>query len=435
MNYNFVSFAGIFILMVFAWAFSTDRKVVNWRVIGWGLALQLLFGLFIFKLPAGANFFIFLNEILVRVLSVANEGAKFLFGVLAVPPGTAGSNGEQSIGWIFVFQALPTIIFFASLMAILYYIGVMPWFVKIFSKAFTRLMKISGAEALCTSSNIFVGIEAMTTIRPYIDKMTRSELCTILTAGMATIASTVLALYVYILQGEFPMIAGHLVSATILSAPAAVIMSKLLMPETESPETLGIDVQPHYERESSIIEATINGANAGLKLALGIVALLISFLGLVALFDLVLVGIGGNINEAAGINIDWSLAGLLGYIFYPFTLVIGVPPSDAFEIAKLIGERSVLTETKSYMDLAVLLSKGTLNDPRSAYLATYALCGFAHVASLAIFVGGTAALAPKRIGDLSAVGPRALLAATLACLMTAAVAGVFYSGGSILLGK
>jgi CNT family concentrative nucleoside transporter len=408
---------------------------VNWRVIIWGLAMQFLFAAFIFILPAGSKFFLFINEILVKVLSVANEGAKFLFGVLAIPPGANGPNGEQSLGWIFVFQALPTIIFFASLMGILYYIGIMPWFIKIFSKAFTKLMKISGAEALCTSSNIFVGIEAMTTIRPYLERMTRSELCTILTAGMATIASTVLALYVYILQNEFPMIAGHLVSATILSAPAAVIMSKLLMPETESPETLGIDVKPHYDKESSIIEATINGANAGMKLALGIVALLISFLGLVALFDLVLVEIGGNINDAAGINIDWSLAGLLGYIFYPFTLVIGVPPSDAIEIAKLIGERSVLTETKSYMDLAVLLSKGTLQNPRSAYLATYALCGFAHVASLAIFVGGTAALAPKRIKDLSAVGPRALLAATLACLMTAAVAGVFYTGGSILLGE
>lgn len=435
MNYNLVSLAGIFILMAFAWLLSTDRKVVNWRVVIWGLALQLVFAFFIFVVPAGADFFLFLNNTIVKVLSVANEGAKFLFGVLAVLPGTTGPNGEQSLGFIFVFQALPTIIFFASLMGILYYIGVMPWFIKIFSKAFTKLMKISGAEALCTSSNIFVGIEAMTTIRPYLEKMTRSELCTILTAGMATIASTVLALYVLILQGEFPMIAGHLISATILSAPAAVIMSKLLMPETESPETLGMDVKPHYEKESSLIEATINGANAGLKLALAIVALLISFLGLVALFDLVLVGIGGHINTAAGIQIDWSLAGLLGYIFYPFTLVIGVPPSDAFEIAKLIGERAVVTETKSYMDLAVLLSKDALHDPRSAFLATYALCGFAHVASLAIFVGGTAALAPKRIKDLSAVGPRALLAATLACLMTASVAGVFYTGGSILLGK
>ncbi|MBI4843965.1 MAG: nucleoside transporter [Nitrospirae bacterium] len=435
MNYNFVSFAGIFILMAFAWCFSTDRKVVNWRVIIWGTALQLLFALFVFIIPAGTSLFLFLNDTVVKVLSVANEGAKFLFGVLAYPPGTTGPNGEQSLGFIFVFQALPTIIFFASLMSILYYIGVMPWFIKIFSRAFTKLMKISGAEALCTSSNIFVGIEAMTTIRPHLEKMTRSELCTILTAGMATIASTVFALYVLILQNKFPTIAGHLISASILSAPAAVIMSKLLMPESEKPVTLGIDVAPYYEKESSIIEATINGANAGLKLAAGVGALLISFLGLAALVNLMLGGIGGNINSLAGIGMDWSLTGLLGYLFYPFTLIIGVPPSDAFEISKLIGERAVLTETKSYIDLSILLAGNALHDPRSAFLATYALCGFAHIASLAIFVGGTAALAPGRIKDLSAVGPRALIAATLACLMTAAVAGTFFSGSSILLGK
>jgi len=311
----------------------------------------------------------------------------------------------------------------------------MSWLIKIFARIFTTLMKVSGAEALCTSSNIFVGIESATTVRPYLDRMTRSELCTILTAGMATIASTVLAIYILILQKQFPTIAGHLVSASFLSAPAAIIMSKILLPETESPETLGMDVKPFYKKESSIIEAIINGANAGLKLAVGVVALLIAFLGLVALVDFIFTGAGSKISGIVNINIDWSLKGLLGYIFYPFTLIIGVPPSDAFEISKIIGERAIVTETKSYMDLATLISTGALHNPRSAFLATYALCGFAHVASLAIFVGGIAALVPNRTADLSAVGPRALLAATLACLMTASVAGTFFSGGSILLGQ
>ncbi len=432
--YNLVSFAGIFILMFFAWSLSTDRRVINWRVIFWGISIQLLFALFIFVVPAGTKVFLFINDVVVRVISVAGEGAKFIFGRLALPPGTKNEFGEESIGWIFAFQALPTIIFFASLMGVLYYIGLMPWLVRIFSKVFTKLMRISGAESLCTSSNIFVGIEAMTTIRPYLLRMTHSELCTILTAGMATIASSVLAIYVLILQREFPMIAGHLISASFLSAPAAVVMSKLLMPETEKPETLGVDVRPYYEKESSIIEASINGANAGLKLVGGIIALLIAFLGLVALVDLILKGLGIKINTLTGMHIDWTLKGLLGYIFYPFTLIIGVPPSDAFEIAKIIGERAVVTEAKSYMDLAGLLASNSLKDPRSAFLATYALCGFAHIASLAIFVGGTAALVPERTGDLSAVGPRALVAATLACLMTAAVAGVFFTKGSILLG-
>ncbi len=433
--YNLVSLCGIFILMFFAWTLSSDRRVINWHVIIWGLILQLVFALFIFVLPAGSSVFIFINDVLVKILDVAGAGTRFLFGRLAVPPGTVGPNGEESLGFIFVFQVVPTIVFFASLMGVLYYIGVMPWLIKIFSKVFTKLMRISGAESLCASSNIFVGIESATTIRPYLDDMTRSELCTVLTAGMATIASTVLAIYVLILHEQFPMIAGHLISASILSAPAAIIMSKLIMPETGSPVTLGVNVDPHYERESSMIEATINGANAGVKLAVGVVALLISFLGLVALTDFFLSGAGIRLNNVTGLHVDWSLTGLLGYLFYPFTLVIGVPPSDAMEIAKIIGERTVVTETKSYMDLALLLSSNTLKHPRSAFLATYALCGFAHIASLAIFVGGTAALAPKRVGDLSAVGPRALLAANLACLMTASVAGVFFSEGSILLGK
>jgi CNT family concentrative nucleoside transporter len=433
--YNLVSFAGIFILMAFAWLLSNNRRIINWRVVFWGVLIQLLFALFLFRSEKGVRLFQFINDVVVKVVSVAGEGAKFIFGRLAVPPGVTDPVWGESLGWIFAFQALPTIIFFASLMGILYYIGVMQWLIKIFSKVFTKLMRVSGAESLCTSSNIFVGIESATTIRPYLQRMTRSELCTILTAGMATIASSVLAVYVMILQNQFPTIAGHLVSASFLSAPAAIVMSKLIMPETEKPETLGMDVKPYYEKESSIIEATINGANAGLKLVGGIIALLIAFLGLVALIDLIFKGAGVKINSLSGLNIDWSLKGLLGYAFYPFTLIIGVPPSDAVEISKIIGERAIVTETKSYMDLATLIAQGALHNPRSAFIATYALCGFAHVASLAIFVGGIAALVPERTADLSSVGLRALVAATLACLMTAAVAGTFFNGNSLLLGK
>jgi len=297
-------------------------------------------------------------------------------------------------------------------------------------------MRISGAESLSVSSNIFVGIEANLTVLPYLNKMTRSELCTILAAGMSTTASSVLALYVFILQPRFPTIAGHLVSASIISAIGAIVISKLITPETERPETLGMDVKPHYEKESTIIEAIINGANEGVKMVIGIVALLLAFLGLVALVDLVFTGVGPRINGLLGLRVDWSLKGLLGYIFYPFTLLIGVPPSDAVEISKLIGERAILTEVKSYQDLAALLSSGVLKEPRSAVLAAYALNGFAHIASLAIFVGGTTALVPERTKDLSVVGLRALIAATLACLMTAAVAGTFfYEGSLIFLGR
>ncbi len=432
--YNLISFAGIFVLMAFAWLISSNKKVVNWRVILWGTILQMLFALFIFVVPAGSRVFLCINNAVVKVLGSATAGTAFLFGRLALPPGAKNEAGEGSLGFILAFQALPTIIFFASLMGVLYHIGVMPWFIKVFSRVFTRLMKISGAEALSVSSNVFVGVEANMTIRPYLGGMTRSELCTILTAGMSTTASSVMALYVFILQAKFPAIAGHLVSASVLSAIAAIVMSKLILPETQTPATLGIDVQPYHEKQSTVIEAIIQGANEGLKMVACIVALLLAFLGLVALADFLLSSAGTRINNLAGIQIDWSLKGLLGYVFCPFAIVIGVPLSDAFEIAKLIGERAVLTEIKSYQDLAALLSAGALHDPRSAVLAAYALSGFAHVASLAIFIGGTAALAPARTKDLSVVGVRAFIAATLACLMTAAVAGTFFTSNSILLG-
>jgi CNT family concentrative nucleoside transporter len=212
-------------------------------------------------------------------------------------------------------------------------------------------------------------------------------------------------------------------------------MAKILMPESDTPETLGAAVKPHYEREKTLFEAIINGANSGMKLVMGIVALLIAVLGLVALVDLFLGFAGGKINMAAGWEIDWSIKGLLGYLFFPFALVIGVPWGDAEIIAKIIGERMILTEVASYQDLAVVMGNGSLKDPRSAIIATYALCGFAHVASLAIFVGGASAIAPSRAGDLARTGFRALIAATLACLLTACVAGTFVTDQSLLLVK
>jgi CNT family concentrative nucleoside transporter len=422
---NLTSFAGIFVLMAVAWALSAHRRVVNWRVVGWGVGLQMLFAAFIFLVPAGSKFFLLVNDLVVAVLNSASAGSRFLFGALATPPGEEGS-----LGFFLAFQALPTIIFFSALVGALYYIGIMPWLIRKFASAFTRLMRISGAESLCAASNIFVGVESAMTIRPYLERMTRSELHTILAVGMASIASNVMAFYVFILKGQFPTIAGHLVSASILSAPAAVVMSKLLLPETGEPVTLGVDVKPMYEKPSSVIEATIKGANEGVKLVVGIAALLIAFLGIMSLFDSGLIWAGGHV----GLGDSLSLTSILGYVFYPFTLLIGVTPQDAMEVARIIGERVVATEVKSYQDLAVLMQQGALHDPRSAFLAAYALCGFAHVASLAIFVGGIAALVPSRTADLSALGFRALLAATLACLMTAAVAGTFYTQGSILLG-
>jgi len=430
---RWISFLGILAIIGFSWLVSLERKKVRWRIVLWGLGLQLLFALFIFVIPAGSRLFIFVNQMVVSILDSASAGTQFLFGRLALPPGSVNSAGESSIGYFLVFQALPTIVFFAALVAILYYAGIMNRIIQGFSYVFTSLMRISGAESCVAASNIFVGVEASLVVRPYLEKMTRSEINTILTCGMATIASSMLSVYTFILKPTFPMIAGHLVSASIMNAPAAIVISKLLCPETGAPETLGKNVRPGYDKEPNLFAAIINGANSGVKLIAGIMALLLAFLGLVELLNK-MIGFAGNpANSLLGINMEWSLKGLLGYLFYPFTFLIGVPWQDVPEIARIIGERIVLTEVASFQDLALLMQSGTAVEQRSIVIATYALTGFAHVASMAIFVGGVSALVPQRVKDISQMGFLALLGATLANLLTGAVAGLFYSSATILI--
>jgi len=413
--YNLVSFAGIFVLMGIAWAASKHRRRLNLRAICWGVGIQLGLGALIFHAPGSRGLFLKLNDAVLELLTAAQAGQIFLFGPL---------SRQETLGFIFAFQAVPMIIFFSALMALLYHWRIMPLIIRGFAWVFTRLMRISGAESVCTASNIFVGIESATAVQPHLNDMTPSEFCTILTAGMATVAASTMAVYVYVLGGVFATIAGHLISASLLSAPAAIVMSKLVLPETASPVTLGKTIRPHYERASGAIESIINGAMAGVKLVVGICALLVAFLGLVALVDLIL----------GAVNAGWSVGGLLGYVFRPLAVLIGVPPADAAAAGELLGQRFVATEIPAYEALAEAIRQGALHHPRSAVVIAYALCGFAHVASMAIFVGGIAALVPERRKDLAAVGPRALLAATLACLMTGAVAGAFFHGGATVLG-
>ncbi|NOZ22285.1 MAG: nucleoside transporter [Planctomycetes bacterium] len=437
--YNGISFVGIFVLLGFAWLISKERRNMNLRLIFWGIAFQMFVALFVFVIfPAfgeGRNPFLMVNSLVVKVIDTAKAGPQFVFGRLGLGPGETNAAGETSLGFILAFQALPTIIFFSALMSILYYCNVMPWVIRGFSYAFTKLMRVSGAESLCVSSNIFVGVEASLIVKPHLKDMTRSELCTILTGGMATIASSMLAVYVISLKQEFPTIAGHLISASILNAPAALVMSKILLPESEEPKTLGETVQPHYEKEDSLFEAVINGANTGLQLIFGITALLIAVLGLVALVNLALGYVGGLFGMT---ETTLSLELILGYLFYPFTLAMGVPLGDVKTIAQIIGCRTIETEVPCYYALAAAIKNETLTNPRSAVIATYALCGFAHIASMAIFIGGISALVPERAKDLAQVGFRALIAATLACLMTGCVAGMFVTSavkGSILIGS
>jgi concentrative nucleoside transporter, CNT family len=415
---SLISFCGLFGFMSIAWLCSTNRKKVNWRVVCWGLVLQFSFAAFIFVIPLGSKVFLFINEMVVRVLGCAARGSQFVFGSLALPPGAEGSPG-----FVFAFQALPTIIFFSALISILYYFNVMPLVIRLFARVFTKFMRISGAEALAASSNIFVGVESAFTIRPHIKNMTHSELCLLLTAGMATVASNVLALYVFTLQDVFPTIAGHLVSASILSAPAAIIMSKLIWPEMEEPETLGENIRPHYEKPDNIFLAIINGAEEGVKVILSITALLIAVLGLTALLDMFL----GMLVTGLSLKV------ILSYLVYPFTWMLGVASSDVSLVAGLIGEKLVLTEVVAYQDLAKLLADNSLTDPRSAVIAAYALCGFTHVASIAIFVGAITAITPEKAKEISRVAFRALIAATLACLMTGGIAGLFYKGTALLM--
>jgi len=429
-SYSLVSLLGIFGFMLVAWVCSTDRRRVNWRVVGWGVGLQLALAALIFQAPKSREVFLWLNDVVVKVIDAARAGERFLFGPLALPLGQKTAAGEPGVGFVLAIQVFPIIIFFSALMALLYHYRIMPLVIRAFAWVFSRLMRISGAESLCASSNIFVGIESATTIRPYLSKMTRSEFCTILTAGMATVASSTLGAYVVFLSGVFSTIAGHLISASILSAPAAIVMSKLLVPEDGEPVTMGKRVELQLEAEPNGIAAIVNGAMAGAKLVVGVAALLIAFLGLVALANLALGGASGLFGAAK----PWSLEMLLGYAMYPFAVMMGIPPPDAMQAGSLLGTRLVATEFPAYFELAAWMGKeGAMAHPRTAVVMAYALCGFAHVASMAIFVGGISALVPERRKDLAALGPRALLAATLACLMTGAVAGLFYHPGAIVL--
>jgi concentrative nucleoside transporter, CNT family len=423
MIHHAVSFAGFIVFAGIAWLLSTDRRKISWKTIAWGVSLQFLFALIIFRLPASHRVFLVFNDAVLVLLNASKAGSVFLFGPLAASPGETGS-----VGFILVFQVLPVVIFFAAFTSMLYHLRVLQIFVRLFAKLFHRTMKISGAESLSGAANIFVGVESALVVRPYLERMTRSELFLVLTTGLATVASSTLGVYVGFLTGVFPQIAGHLMSASLLAIPASVVVAKLLVPETGTPETLfGVPPEDESDRSKNLISAIIQGAMDGLKLAAGISALLIAILGLVALIDKIL----GAASSWAGMTEPLSFVRILSWLFYPFAFLLGLQQSDVPVAARLLGERVILTEVFSYNHLAQLISSGQLTDPRSILILSYALCGFTHIAAMAIFIGGTAALAPSRRDELASLGFRALLAATLATLMTGCVAGIFSSGAVV----
>ncbi len=403
-------FVGLIVILGIAYALSTNRRAIDRRTVAWGLSLQVIFALLVLKTPAGQAVFQRLGALVNHLLNFAFVGSSFVFGPLGdkevwprIMTTVLGPEGVR-YGVVFAFQVLPTIIFIAALFAILYYFGVMQIVVRLFALMMRRVMKASGAESLNVAASIFMGqTEAPLTIRPFLPRMTESELMTVMTSGMAHISGGIMAAYIL-----FGIEAKHLLTAVIMTAPGTLMMAKIFVPETEQPETMGI-VKLDVERtDVNVIDAAGRGTSEGLQLALNVGAMLISFLALVALLN-ALLGLAGL-----------SLQQIFGWLFAPIAWSMGVPWQDAPTIGNLLGTRMALNEFVAYSQLGPL--KSTL-DPRSFTIATYALCGFANFSSIGIQIGGIGALAPNRRHDLARLGVRAMLAGTLANFVTATIAG------------
>jgi len=429
---NLVSLLGVVVLGGLAWLVGGCRRPVPWRTVRGTAVLLAAFGSLVFLLPPTRVALQWLNEVVVAVLLSSTAGGEFLLGPLAMGPGQVTDAGEPSVGFVLAAQVLPAVIFFASLMALLYHLRLVQPVVRWFGRLFHRTLRLSGAESLAGALNIFFGVESPVTIRPYIERMTRSELLTVLTCAMSTVASTTLAMYVLFLRDVFPQIAGHLISASVLSIPAAAMISKLILPETDTSETAGtIPALSETERQPNSMAALTAGAWDGLKLAAGIASLLIAVLGLVGIVDLLI----GQLSAPFADTLDGplSLGRILGWLFTPLAWLLGIEAADVRDAGLLLGRRLVETEVVAYRQLGEMAAAGALS-PRTLLILSYALCGFTHVASMGIFVGGIAALVPSRRGDLSALAIRALIGATLATLMTGALAGLFYHGQKGVLG-
>jgi len=404
------SFVGLIVIMLIAFVLSNNRSAIDRKTVAWGLTLQILFALFVLKTTVGQVIFERLGAVINRLLDFSVAGSSFVFGPLGdkaiwpkVMTGALGPEGA-AYGVVFAFQVLPTIIFIAALFAILYYFGVMQLIVRFFAWGMNKFMKASGAESLNTAASIFMGqSEAPLTVRPYLPKMTESELMTVMTAGMAHISGGIMAAYIL-----FGIEAKHLLTAVIMTAPGTIMMAKLFVPETQVPQTMGTVKLEVKSTDVNVIDAAGRGTFEGLHLALNVGAMLISFLALIAMLNAIL-GIAGI-----------SLQQIFGFVFAPVAWAMGVPWGDAPVIGNLLGTRMVLNEFVAYSQLGPL--KASL-DPRSFTIATFALCGFANFSSIGIQIGGIGALAPERRSDLARLGMRAMLAGTLANFITATIAG------------
>lgn len=504
---NLISILGMFAMIGIAWLFSSARKRINWKTVFWGITLQFVFAILVLRVPLGRRFFQWMNDVITGLLSYSDKGAEFIFG---------GPFREH----FFAFSVLPTIIFVSSLMAVLYYLNIMQRIVYFFAVVMAKFMGTSGAESLSASANIFVGqTEAPLLIRPYVEKMTISELFCVMTGGMATVSGGVMAAYVGFLRDVFPNIAGHLLTASILSAPAALVMAKIMVPETEEPLTKGTVKMNVEIPDANVIDAAARGAGEGMGLCLNVAAMLLAFIALIALINSGLTAAGDGVQAllgrdahgvvskslaarvpadldgavvklvlptAAGGTVEATVASadpasgrialkervadpiaagqtvlllaegseplaatdataapgvaltfelLSGILFWPIAFLMGVPVVDCTAIGKLLGEKVILNEFVAYLDLTKFIKEGLLQDPRSVIIATYALCGFSNFSSIAIQIGGIGAIAPSRRSDLAKLGLRSVVSGSLACFMTANVAGALYNGETVLFKK
>ena len=412
-----IGILGILAILGLAYIISNDRNKINKKLIFWGISLQLFFALLILKVPGGKFVFNSIDIFIKKILDFSVEGSKFLFGNLADDSLYFPSDGSwPGFGFQFAFLVLPTVIFFSSIMSVLYHIGFMQKIIKHISKLMQKTMGTSGAETTSISANIFVGqTEAPLVIKPFISKMTNSELMAIMTGGFATVAGGVMAAYVLMLSKTIPGIAGHLMAASIMSAPAALVIAKIIYPENNSPETAKGDIElSKVSDDGNFLESIGNGATEGMKLALNIAAMLIAFISIIALLNwaLGLISFGSTIL---------SIELILGYLFMPLAFLMGAPWSEAHILGSLMGQKLVLTEFIAYGNLASL---GDSVSTKTATIAAYALCGFANFASIGIQLGGIGSIAPERKKDLAKLVMKAMIGGALASWLTATIAGI-----------
>ena len=476
-----LSFFGIFALLFVAWLMSNNRRKVNWKLVGVGVSLQLAFGIFIFFVPGGEFVFAVATEAVAKLLEFTDDGSNFIFESFVTQDWEPGLIN-------FAFAVLPTIIFFSALMTIMYHLGIMQKLVHLFALGMQKTMNLSGAESTSAAANIFVGqTEAPLVIKPFVEKMTQSELMVVMTGGFATVAGGVLAIYVGMLDAAFPDIAGHLIAASVMSAPAALVVAKIMYPETQTPETMGeLDVQDIKE-DVNVLGAASRGAAEGLKLALNVGAMLLAFIALIAMVNYLITlpsllynqslladlareyieqgltipdgcapedvmdekvlgcvqsmqaGLGGSADSwfsgvwagffgsatEAWISPMITMQDIFGWIFWPFAFLMGVPTEDCFTIAQLLGEKMVINELVAYASLQqLLLDPDVILHERSIIIATYALCGFANFGSIGIQLGGIGGIAPSRKDDLAKIAFKAMIGGTIAAFMTATIAGI-----------